>query len=298
MSVHAVVVGSLVMDLAFRIPRRPGPGEEVMATGFGAFRGGKGYNQAVALARLGADVTLIGAVGADLHGDGFLEGLEREGIDARRVVQMRGTPTAVAAPLITPEGQVSIVHFPGANGRLSPAHCADLPECDIVLLQGEVASTTSSYVATSYGRRGTLVHVHPSPVHDITAPMLNEASVLTPSPVEAAALCNASVDTDERELVDRLAHEGLAVAVTGGAGSATWRAGGEHGAILTEGLVVDRTASRDAFVAGLAVRLTEGATFVEAVEFAAAAGRHAAGIAGAEPSLPTRAAVEALLSAS
>ena len=298
MSVHAVVVGSLVMDLAFQIPRRPEAGEVVLATGFGAFRGGKGYNQAVALARLGAEVTLIGAVGADLHGDGFLEALKRERIDALRVVQLRGTPTAVAAPMITPEGDAGFVHFSGANGRLSPAHCADLPDCDVVLLQGEIPSTTSAYVTASYRRRGTPIHLHPSPVDDITAPLLNAASVLTPSPAEAVALSGADTGTPHIELARLLAHARLRVAITPGAGSSAWAAGDEAGEITTEGAVVDLTASRDSFVAGLAVRLAEGASFPEAVEFAAAAGRHAAGIAGAEPSLPSRRAVEALLSAS
>ena len=296
MTVQAIVVGSLVMDLAFVVPRRPHAGEEVLATRFGAFRGGKGYNQAVALARLGADVTMIGAVGADLHGDGFLEALSREGIDANRVVQLRGTPTAVAAPLVTPDGKVGFVHFPGANRRLSPAHCADLPDCDVALLQGEISSTTSAHVTKSYVRRGIPVHLHPSPVADISAEIVEAATVLTPKPVEAAALCDADPATPPIELAARLAGSSRHVAITAGAGHAAWCADGETGEIppLTEELV-DSTGSRDSFAAALALRLAEGASFPEAVEFAAAAGRYAAGIAGAEPSLPTRAAVERLL---
>lgn len=299
MKVHAVVAGSLVMDLAFGIPRRPEAGEEVLATSFGAFRGGKGYNQAVALSRLGAHVTLIGAVGADLHGDGFIEALRREGIDASRVVQLRGTPTAVAAPLITPDGKAGFVHFQGANCRLSPAHCADLPDCDVVLIQGEVSSTTSTYVTNSYVRRDTPVHLHPSPVTDITSEMLSKAAVLTPSPKEAVVLAGADPDTPLPELAERLMRQGARVAITLGSGGTVWAADGETGEIAaTEGSVVDSTASRDSFVAALAVRLAEGAAFSEAVTFAAAAGRHAAGISGAEPSLPSRAVVEELLSAS
>jgi ribokinase len=299
MKVHAVVVGSLVMDLAFAIPRRPEAGEEVLATSFGAFRGGKGYNEAVALARLGAHVTLIGAVGADLHGDGFIEALHREGVDASRVVQLRGAPTAVAAPLITPDGKAAFVHFQGANCRLSPAHCADLPDCDVVLLQGEVSSTTSTYVTNSYRRRGTPVHLRPSPVEDITAEMLTGASVITPSPTEAAVLCEADADTPLAELAGRLARSDLRVAISLASGGTVWAADGETGEIAAaRGSVVDSTASRDSFVAALAVRLAEGAHFSEAATFAAAAGRHAAGISGAEPSLPSRAAVDELLSAS
>ena len=296
MTVRAVVVGSLVMDLAFQVPYRPEAGDEVVATSFGAFRGGKGYNQAVALARLGAQVTLIGAVGADLHGDGFIASLSEEGIDATRVVQLRGTPTAVAAPLVTPDGAVGFVHYPGANHRLSPAHCADLPDCDVVLLQGEIPSTTSQYVTNSYARRNTPVHLHPSPVDDVTTAMLNGASVLTPSPAEAATLSGAKPDTSLADLAAALAHPGLRVAVTGAAGRTAWAADGETGDVTPVGqTVVDTTASRDSFVAALALRLAEGASFTEAVSFAAAAGRHAAGIRGAEPSLPSRADVRRLL---
>lgn len=299
MTVQAVVVGSLVMDLTFAIPRRPDAGEEVFATSFGAFRGGKGFNQAVALSRLGANVTLIGAVGADLHGDGFMEALAREGIDANRVVQLRGTPTAVAAPLVTPDGKAGFVHFQGANRRLSPAHCADLPDCDVVLLQGEISSTTSTYVTKSYVRRDIPVHLHPSPVGDISTEMIEGASVITPSPAEAAELGGMDPATPPVDLATALARRGLRVAITAGAGHAAWSADGQTGKIgATTGSLVDSTASRDSFVAALAVRLTEGAAFDDAVTFAAAAGRYAAGISGAEPSLPSRAAVEQSLSVS
>ncbi len=141
--VRAVVVGSFVQDLAFQVPRRPRAGEVIVAGDFGTFRGGKGYNQAVALARLGAEVTMVGAVGHDAYGDGFLEALQREGIDAGRVAQLRGVSTAVAVPLITPDGEVGFVQYPGANHQLSPAACADLPDCDVLLLQGEVTPAAS-----------------------------------------------------------------------------------------------------------------------------------------------------------
>lgn len=297
--VTAVVVGSLVMDLAFRVPRQPVVGDHVVATGFGAYRGGKGYNQAVALARLGAEVTLLGAVGADVHGDGFVTALADEGIDASRVVQLRGTPTAVAAPLVTPDGAVSFVHYPGANSRLSPAHCADLPDCDVVLLQGEIPATTSEYAARSYGRRGTPVHLSPSPADNVSGEMLNGATVLTPSLSEAITLTGLGRDATVLRAAQALAHPGVRVAVTPGVGPAAWAADGESGQIgVLAGAadeVVDTTGSRDSFVAGLALRLAEGAGFSEAVTFAVAAARHAASITGAEPSLPSRRDVEKLV---
>lgn len=298
--VTAVVVGSLVMDLAFRIPRAPTVGGQVVASAFAAYRGGKGYNQAVAMSRLGAEVTLLGAVGGDLHGDDLLASLAVERIDARRVVQLRGTPTAVAAPLVLPDGAVSFVHYPGANARLSPAHCVDLPDCDVVLLQGEIPPTTSEYVTRSYRRRGTPVHLNPSPVDNVTPDMLNGADVLTPNAQEAADLSGQPRDADAVTTARALAHPGLRVAINPGSGAGAWAADGDSAAfeVLTGAdahEVVDTTGARDAFVAGLALRLAEGAAFADAVAFAAAAARLAAAVAGAEPSLPTRAAVERLL---
>jgi ribokinase len=156
-SVKALVVGSLIMDLAFWVSRRPDAGELVVADEFAAFRGGKGYNQAVALARLGAQVTMIGAVGNDAYGASFQEALEAEGIDAGRVVEMRGTATGVAVPFITPDGRASFVQYPGANRYLAPAHCAELPDCDILMLQGEISDATSHYAARVISGRGELV---------------------------------------------------------------------------------------------------------------------------------------------
>lgn len=293
MTVHAVVVGSLVMDLAFRIPRRPQTGQVVLASAFKAYRGGKGYNQAVALARLGARVTMVGAVGGDLHGDDFLDGLDREGIDATRVMQMKGTPTAVAVPLVTPDGRAAFVQYPGASWRLSPGHCADLPDCDVVLLQGEVPGTTSAHVAASYVRRGTPVHLHPSPIDEIDAQLLNAASLLTPSRAEAAALAGLPEDREPVELAQALAHDGLRVVVSDGAGEVAWAADGEHGTApgAADADIVDSTASRDAVVAALAIWLAEGAPFPDAVRLASTAGQLAAATVGAEPSLPQRAQV-------
>jgi ribokinase len=120
--VRALVVGSLVQDLSFRIPKRPQPGEVVIAEEYGSFRGGKGYNQAVALARLGAEVTMVGAVGHDEHGEGFIEALRREGVDAERIVRLPAASTGLAVPMITPDGDVAFVQHPGANRELSAEH--------------------------------------------------------------------------------------------------------------------------------------------------------------------------------
>ncbi|MDP8969636.1 MAG: ribokinase, partial [Actinomycetota bacterium] len=244
---RALVVGSLVMDLAFRIPRRPEPGEVVLAEDFTAFRGGKGYNQAVALARLGAEVTMVGAVGRDDHGDGFLEALEREGIDAGRVVQVRGAATAVAVPLIEPGGDVSFVQYQGANRQLSGAHCADLPDCDVLLVQGEVPAVASEQAARVVRGRGCIVLVNPAPVDDITDRLVSYATVVCPNETEAQVLVerggNEAPD-DVAALAEALRTEDRAAVITLAGRGAVYATGSQTSVVQPpEVSAVDATAA-------------------------------------------------------
>ena len=300
MTVRALVVGSLVMDLAFRVPHRPVPGELVVASEFGAFRGGRGYNQAVALARLGAEVTMVGAVGSDAYGDGFLFSLEREGIDAGRVVQMRGTATGVAVPLITPDGRVAYVQYPGANRYLAPAHCAELPDCDVLMVQGEISAATSLYAAKVIAGRGGIILLRPTPAEAIDPELVDAATLLAPNQAEAATILGHEGEADElaRELVTPT----RAAVVTMGPRGAAWAAPDGEGKAPTSGIVtaptvetVDRTASTASFNAALAIALVEGQSYEEATRQACAAGAYTATVRGAEPSLPTRAQVDELL---
>ncbi|CAN5888688.1 ribokinase [soil metagenome] len=295
MSVCAIVVGSLVEDLAFRVPSRPEPGEVVIADSFGAFRGGKGYNQAVALARLGAEVVMVGAVGADAYGDGFIAALGREGVNADRVVQLRGTSTAIAVPLITPDGDVGFVQYQGANRQLAPAHCADLPDCDVLLLQGEVPAATSQQAARVIGGRGKAVLLNPAPVHDITPQLLDAATVVVPNEIEARSLVDDLEPPIGAAAAEALRAEGRSAVVTLGARGAAWADADGSGLVEPPSIrAADSTGAGDAFCAALAVALAEGKAMPEAVGFACAAGAHAATVSGAEPGLPTLAQVMAL----
>jgi ribokinase len=292
--VRALVVGSFVMDLAFRVPARPEPGEVVIAADHAVYRGGKGYNQAVALARLGADVAMIGAVGRDAHGDAFLTALDREGVDASQVVQLRGTPTAVAVPLITPDGDVAFVQYPGANRQLAIAHCAALPDCDVLLVQGEVPAETSLHAARIIRQRGRAVVLNPAPVHDLTPELAAAATVIVPNEVEARALAGEELDGPAAAVTLRTPTR-IAV-VTLGARGAAWAAGADSGTVAPPPVTaVDATGAGDSFCAALALALAEGQKTADAVRFACAAGAHAVTVAGAEPGLPTRADVEHLL---
>jgi ribokinase len=298
--VRALVVGSFVMDLTFRVPKRPEPGEVVVATDHARYRGGKGYNQAVALARLGAEVTFVGALGHDTNGDEFMEALGREGVDASRVVQLRGSTTAVAVPLVTPDGDVGFVQYQGANRQVAPAHVADLPDCDVLLLQGEISPATSQYAARAIRRRGGLVVLNPAPAEEMTAELLDSASVITPNQVEAGRLAGLAGLTDApddtADLAEALSTDRRATVITLGSRGAVWAADGKRGSATPPAVdAVDATGAGDSFCAGLALSLAEGAPYDQAVRFACAAGAVATTRHGAEPGLPRRAEVEQLL---
>lgn len=297
MAIRAVVVGSLVMDLAFKVDVRPEPGDVVIASDFSRFRGGKGYNHAVALARMGAEVCMVGAVGRDPYGDAFLAALEREHVDATRVVQLRGTPTAVAVPLITPDGTAAYVQYPGANRLLAAAHCADIPDCDILLLQGEVSAATSCYAGRIMRNRGGHVLLNPAPIEELTDKLLDVATVVSLNQYEAGRLLDENPEVGGIELARRLHEGGHAAVVTMGAEGAAWcDEEGEGSAPPPKVNATDITAAGASFNAALAISIAEGRPLADAVRLANAAAAYSSTVAGAEPSLPTRAQAEALLS--
>lgn len=297
MAIRAVVVGSLVMDLAFKVDARPEPGDVVIASDFARFRGGKGYNHAVALARMGAEVCMVGAVGRDPYGDAFLAALAREHVDASRVVQLRGTPTAVAVPLVTPDGSVAYVQFPGANRLLAAAHCADIPDCDILLLQGEVSAATSVSAGRIIRNRGGHVLLNPAPMEEPTDKLLEVATVVSLNQHEARRLLGEAGEVGAVELARRL-HEGRrAAVVTMGVEGAAWcDEDGEGSAPPPKVHAIDITAAGASFNAALAISIAEGRSLADAVRLANAAAAYSSTVVGAEPSLPTRAQAEALLS--
>lgn len=298
---HAVVVGSLVVDVAFHTPRMPqGGGDIVIAERYGVYFGGKGYNQAVALARLGAQVTLIAAVGDDDWGVALRESLEAEGVDLSRVRTIRGERSGAAVPLITPDGDVSFVHYPGANLHLSEAHVRDLPPCDVLMLQGEVHTVTSAAAAQAALRQDTppLIFLNTAPVQRMTPDLLRVASVICANELEARELATASAATADIDLPQRLRADGQGqtAIVTLGARGAAWADGSGHGVQAPPRVhAVDATGAGDSFCAATAFRLLEGASVAEAVRFGCAAGAHAATVEGAAPGLPRRSDIERLL---
>ena len=295
-----VVVGSFNMDLVVKAGRRPRKGETLMGEKFGMFIGGKGSNQAIAAARLGADVTMIGRLGTDLFGDTLMAAHAEEGIHTDYVSRDTEVGTGIASILIDPDGDNSIVIVPQANMRLSVEDIERASEsiaaADVLLLQLEVPIAASQRAAEIAKSNGATVVLNPAPAQELPDDFLAQVDILTPNAVETESLSGVKVSTsaDAERAAKVLLNKGL---------SAVILTLGERGALLlTSDLtqqvpayaveVVDTTAAGDAFCGGLATGLARGENLVDAVAFANAVGALAVTVLGAAPSMPTAAQVE------
>ena len=262
------VVGSANVDLVARCERLPRPGETVTGATFERIPGGKGANQAVAAARLGAEVRFVGRIGTD---DLVLRSLEREGVDTSGVSR-DGGESGVALILVDAHGENVIVVAPGANARLTPGDVA-VGEADAVIAQLEIP--IDAVVAAAGEARFFCLNAAPARPVDLEPDLL-------------------VVNRYEYEVVGP---RGKLVALTLGAEGAVLLEGGEEVARATPPAVetVDGTAAGDAFCAALVVSLLEGRPRDEALTRACAAGAIAASRRGAQPSLPTAREVDEIL---
>jgi len=300
-----VVVGSLNMDLVVRVPRHPQPGETLLGSAYETHPGGKGANQAVAAARAGGRVVMIGRVGQDAFGQRLREGLQQDGIDASAVLAV-AAPTGVAFIAVDEAGQNSIIVSPGANATLTEGDltAAQFAGAKVVLLQLETP-LASVLAAARLGRAaGAMVILNLAPAQALTAAQLRDVDLLLVNESEAAALLNVS-EAEVAAQPEAAAAKLLAfvacsanpqAVVTLGARGAAWADRQQVGLQPVFAVrVVDTTAAGDAFAGALAVALAGGKTLAQAVRFAAAAGALAVTKVGAQPSLPSRAEIAALL---
>ncbi|MBK9546331.1 MAG: ribokinase [Dehalococcoidia bacterium] len=299
MKPRVVVVGSLMMDLVVRAPRLPVIGESLLSHSFRTSPGGKGGNQAIAAARLGASVTMIGQVGADRFGEILRERLEAEGVDTRFVSVDPELGTGVAVPIVLDSGENAILAVPQANLTLSPLlmeRARDvISSAGMLLVQFEVnMDATLAAMRLAEAARVPIL-LNPAPVAPYPPGTLELASVIVANEIEAAALVpSASGDHDaEVEVLRRLSRS--AVITLGHDGAVVDDGSGPRSIPPFAVQAVDSVGAGDAFCAGLALSLCEGAPLASAAHFAAAAGAVAVTRAGAQASLPTRQEVEALL---
>ncbi|HEX6947820.1 MAG TPA: ribokinase [Acidimicrobiia bacterium] len=299
------VVGSYGVGLTMRLDRIPVAGETLAGGVFSSGHGGKGSNQAVGAARLGADVTFLTAVGDDAMGRDAHTLWEDEGVDAGKVVTIPGAATMVGVILVEPSGENRIIIATGALDHLTPEHVegfrTEMAAADIAVVSMEIPLPTVLAALRAASEEGTRTLLNPAPAQPLPDDAWSHIDFLTPNRTEAAILLGHDPDSGE-------APENLASELRGrGVGTVVVTLGGD-GALVSDDdgvrsipavpapAIVDTTGAGDAFTAALSVALAEGRTVDDAVRFAAAAGAHAVSIAEVIPALARRTDIEELLS--
>lgn len=296
-----VVVGSLNADLVARSARFPKPGETIEGEDLATIPGGKGANQAVAAARLGASVAMVGCVGADAFGTMLIENLKQNHVNAQRVRRDGSAATGTAIILVDSNGENSIVLSPGANGRIRPGDIEPdaLSGAKLLLLQFEIPMDTVVHAARLAKDKKVKVIVNPAPAHEVPDELLNYADYLLPNETELALLTGK--DTRDKHALEEAARSLIKrgvpnVIVTLGA----------RGALVTTKLSkkylppykvrpVDTTGAGDAFIGGFAFALLNRKSLKDAVQYGCACGALATTKFGAQPSLPTADEVKKLI---
>jgi ribokinase len=297
-----VVVGSINTDLVAVTKRIPAVGETVIGTDFQIHPGGKGANQAVAVARLGYPVRLIGRLGSDPFGAQLRMHLESTGVDVAGVAKNDGT-SGVAVIVVSSEGENSIVVTPGANSKVTPqdleTNIEIIRQAGIVLAQLEIPLETVEYLASLCAREGVPLMLDPAPARDLPQSIFKHIEWFTPNQTEAAFFAGG-----ERSDVEKMAPAEMAGLILSKGSRGVVLKMGAQGAYfasqecLGESLpafhvrAIDTTAAGDAFNGGFATGLMLGRSPIESAYFAAAVAAISVTRIGAQPSMPNLAEVE------
>jgi len=296
------VVGSFMMDVVVRTGKRPAVGETVIGESVNFFLGGKGFNQAVASARYGASTSMVGRVGTDGFGDQFIDALAHENIEASHVGRDAAVGTGVGLPIVDESGANSIIVVPQANLECTPAHidaAADVIEnAAVVLAQLELPYESVARAHEVARAAGAQTILNPAPMSGASLTAFRGLiDLVTPNEAESAAIVpGAGEDPEQIAAAVAAALDTSAVLLTlGEKGALLW----ERGVVTRFGVhpvdVVDTVGAGDASCGALAAAWSQGASLVDAARVGNAAGALAVTVAGAEPSMPTRAAIDALL---
>jgi ribokinase len=299
-----VVVGSINLDLVAHADHIPAAGETVHGSGFQMHPGGKGANQAVAVARLGYPVQMIGKLGSDAPGQRLRTDLEGAGVGLECIGRSEGA-SGVAMIVVAADGDNCIVVIPGANAEVTPEfvdlHSDAIRNAGVVLTQLEIPVATVQHVADLCFRHHIPLILDPAPAHVLPEGLLKRVTWFTPNETEAAFYAvqglNGNPESHSRMLAQRLLEQGPAGVLlkmgSRGAYLATKRMEEQLDAIAVK--VVDTTAAGDAFNGAFAVGLLVGKSPVESARFAVAAAALSVTRAGAQPSMPVLKEVEELL---
>lgn len=293
-SKNILVIGSLNIDLVTRVPHLPQPGETIASRKFQKNPGGKGANQAVAAAKLGANVTMIGKVGTDEHGELLINSLRSAGVSTAGI-RREGT-TGMAFISVSDEGENHIVLVAGANSAVRRSDISAMrgliEESDMIVMQLEIPLEVVKHALELAVGLGKNVILNPAPARDLPAEMLRHVYVLIPNETELQILSGMPTST-EQEIVDAARHLNSL-----GTQRVIVTMGDRGSFLISETLhthipaypvrAVDTTAAGDAYVAAFAVGKTQGMSDVEAAKFASKVAAITVTREGAQPSLPTR----------
>ncbi|MEU6994753.1 ribokinase [Streptomyces sp. NPDC046465] len=287
---HIAVLGSANMDLVAYVAEAPRRGETVTGREFRTVPGGKGANQAVAAARAGATVSMIGAVGTDAYGTRLRSGLEHSGVDTD-LLRTVETPTGTAHIVVDDNGGNAIVVVPGANGTvtaLAPGDEGLIASADTLLLQLEVPVEGVVAAARAARRHGVRTVLTPAPAQLLPPDLLGAIDLLLPNEHEAAAL--TGITDDPHAAAEALLSQVPEVVITLGSHGSLYAARGAEPVTVRAPQVaaVDTTGAGDTFAGALAVALAEGDSVVDALAWASAAAALSVQRPGASASMPYR----------
>ena len=299
---HIVVVGSVNTDMVVKGEKIPAPGETVTGGQFVMAAGGKGANQAVAAARLGADVTLIARVGADMFGDQAIENFKREGIRTDQILRDPENATGTALILVDSKGENSISVASGANFAMTVEEVekslAAVGPFDVLLLQLETPMEVVEAAARAAKAASAIVVLDPAPAAPLSEELLQNVDFITPNESEATLLTNTVVrdEATAREAATKLQALGAGnvIVTLGGQGSLLANSEATEMVPCPKVEARDTTAAGDAFNGGLAHAIGSGKSLQDSVAWASRVGALAVTKLGAQPSLPTLSEVEAM----
>lgn len=296
-----LVVGSLNADLVVSAPRFPQPGETIRGEDLQVIPGGKGANQAVAAARLGASVSMLGCVGNDNFGDFLLENLKSNKVNSQ-LIRRADSSTGTAIIVVDSDGQNSIVLSAGANGKVNEedVKATSFSDYKLLLLQLEIPTSVVLSAARRAHENGLRVILNPAPARELPNELISLADFVIPNETELSLLTDVPVN-------DMNSAEQAARALLGvGAKNVIVTLGSKGALILTNEQVlhidaykvnvVDTTAAGDAFIGGFATALLQGKSLEESARYGCACGALATTQFGAQPSLPTKEAVNTFIS--
>ena len=293
-----VIIGSSNVDLTVRASRIPSKGETIFGAAPQTAFGGKGANQAVAVSRLGGDISFITKIGTDSYGNMMADNLVKEGMSADTVIRDVETPSGVAWICVDDNGDNSIIVMPGANCSMTKEdlrpYLALIKEADYLLMQLETPLEVVDYAASIAYENGVKVVLNPAPAQPLSDDLLSKIYLLTPNEKECRLICGENASDDVQANAEVLLAKGVknVIVTLGEKGSLLSNVSGHAEVPAVKVNAVDTVAAGDTYNGALVVALSEGQDMIEAMKFATKASAIAVTRFGAQPSVPYRSEIE------